>query len=548
MTKREVRILSLSRKLVFCTKYFLGQDEHTPAPRRRKLMSGKAVADKAREAQRKAEAAQVHGKKDLTGKEKDVRDVAVVQIPKLDDNTKPTPKEDQHLESDTGTDKVKDNPSGVSQAGDLDVNMSGTQTQPVLDQEATQQQSSGIDDNAIVTKVEVESPKKVDILKRPESGTGTTKMTDVEMAHVPDTSTDQTVVDERRGQADDESRRQAEAAQQEAESKRKLDELKRREDAERKQKEEEAEEEAKRKQEAEREAAEAQRKEEEEKRRIARQRKAEEMERERQAERERKEAERQAEERRKLIETQQKLEAEARRMAERKDYLASLPRALGKLLDLGTSIPRVRGRDADSIHIKPLSAWLPLHTVRLAEIDPACSATDQDELWIMNWQAAVLLGHDTLHQPRADGWETRECTREQREQMWLSAGLNDCLVKDANWEEAPAEQQRQCGLPLFDVGCASYGVDWSQAARESRDKFLALPDAECFWLRLKDFVAQTRPDVSPHLQGEAIWTSGRAHVDHIRDEQGAITARRRAGGGAGPQESVYLNGVCLKIG
>ena len=129
--------------------------------------------------------------------------------------------------------------------------------------------------------------------------------------------------------------------------------------------------------------------------------------------------------------------------------------------------------------------------------------------------------------------------------MCIRDRLAQHLVEDADWVMAPPEHQKQSGLPLFKSGTDSYGIDFTAVSMHARNSFLSLSDDQIYWIRCEDFIAMTRPETSPHLEGLVIETSNCGHVDHIRNENGKLTFRRK--GTTKVPEVGYVNGVCDKM-
>ncbi|ETN37879.1 uncharacterized protein HMPREF1541_07502 [Cyphellophora europaea CBS 101466] len=226
------------------------------------------------------------------------------------------------------------------------------------------------------------------------------------------------------------------------------------------------------------EAAEARRKAEEaEARRLAEEEEAKRKAEEEAAARKKEEEERQERQRR-----ERELEDRQRRQEEqiRQQHLEierrrreALPAALSRaslLLDTGNF------EEAKS-HAW-LSHFLPLYTVRTAQLDPVAHPAMADEKWIPNFQAAVLLATKDLNLRNYTALEKRPVSAEEQERLW-KVGRH---------------------MLSYEYPTNSYNTSIKKAKQveaEQRPKFLSM--TEVFWVKLSDFNDQIyRHD---HLSG-----------------------------------------------
>lgn len=145
---------------------------------------------------------------------------------------------------------------------------------------------------------------------------------------------------------------------------------------------------------------------------------------------------------------QQQLEIERRRRE-------ALPGGLAKaslLLETG-----------DPEYSRWLTRFLPLFTVRTEQLDPECPSYAAHELWVPNWQVAVLLATKDLNLRNYTSFEKREATPNHRDRMWRVGRL----------------------MLTFDFYSSGYNTPIKQAndaERRERPKFFAL--AELFWVKV----------------------------------------------------------------
>ena len=128
--------------------------------------------------------------------------------------------------------------------------------------------------------------------------------------------------------------------------------------------------------------------------------------------RKREEEERQERIRRELEDTKRRQEEQIRQQhleIERRRREA-LPAGLAKcslLLETG-----------DPAYAMWMSRFLPLFTARTEQLDAGCSPTVAQDLWVPNWQVAVLLGTKDLNLRNYTSFDKREATPNHRDRMW----------------------------------------------------------------------------------------------------------------------------------
>ncbi|KAI9720794.1 MAG: hypothetical protein M1812_002633 [Candelaria pacifica] len=219
------------------------------------------------------------------------------------------------------------------------------------------------------------------------------------------------------------------------------------------------------------------------------QRRRVEQERIRREEQERRRAEREELERQQRIELQEKEERKRRE---------ALPNGLRRAAEL----------DATAIKT-PTEAdrWLPLYSVPTRQLDPDCDGDIAEERWIVNFQAAPILGIKDM--------QLSQCKRAHV----ISGGTTD-LWKDTAWEKRPlTDRQRVCiwrvtrrilseaikPTPLTNISYKSL----REMDVETEAKFLAMDHV--FWIKFSDFT-----DIVPrfpHLAGLRLRVR-EAHVDY----------------------------------
>jgi ankyrin repeat protein len=177
---------------------------------------------------------------------------------------------------------------------------------------------------------------------------------------------------------------------------------------------------------------------------------------------------------------QQHLEIERRRRE-------ALPAGLAKcslLLD-----------NSDPSYTQWLTRFLPLFTVRTEQLDPNCPPGVADELWVPNWQVAVLLGTKDLNLRNYTALDKREATTNHRDRMWR---VGRFMLSYNYWTNGYNTSVKQA----------------NEIERQERPKFFAM--TELFWvkvsiilcsLRLHDLTRSQLSDFEdqvirhPHLNG-----------------------------------------------
>lgn len=232
-------------------------------------------------------------------------------------------------------------------------------------------------------------------------------------------------------------------------------ELKRKEEAELQEKEEARKAEEAKRLEEERLAAERA----EEERRIAeeeeRRRKAEEE----AAQRRREEEERQERVKRELEERQRRQEEQLRqqRLEYERRRREALPIVLScTALMIDNNDPAVRGQAW-------LSKFLPLFTVKTAQLDPGLGGLGQDDLWVPNFQVACLLLTKDLNLRNYTSFEKRPVTPAQRQCLWKVSRNMLSFEYEANAINTSIQKARE-------------------REEEERPKFFAME--ELFWVKV----------------------------------------------------------------
>lgn len=277
-------------------------------------------------------------------------------------------------------------------------------------------------------------------------------------------------------------RRQAELKQREEAEKEKKrleeEERKRREEEARKKREEaerlQKEEDDRRKMEEERKRLEKEKEEEERKKREEQERIRKEEEAAEQARRRREEEERREQERR---ERQRVLrEAELRKREEQeKARLEKLPAFL-RWLDRGVNIRSTE--TAKKFRI--------LTGVRFDSIRPDTAGTDEGrELWILNTQAALLLGENDLQLTRFSGWDHIPAS-DAAKYVILGKGRPSCGLIDA--EEWDLGRQ----LPGYYFGKEPAQLSFKEKRQLQEESKLKFMDMDLFFVKVSRFIACSR--------------------------------------------------------
>jgi hypothetical protein len=190
-------------------------------------------------------------------------------------------------------------------------------------------------------------------------------------------------------------------------------------------------------------------------------------------------------------------EARLQAIEDRKMYLASLPRTLGPALSNRPVQSRrvisangIGGQHYDYI-LGLENHWQPLPLVRGSDI--LGDGDHDDTLYIPGFFASVYLRHPRLDTVREElQWSTLPCTRTQRVAMWKRAGISHALSKDHDWAIAPPNVQKDCGVEVYVDICGVSQVDWLPLWDETYLKWLNLDDSQSMWVKLDDFVEETK--------------------------------------------------------
>ncbi|EXJ89048.1 hypothetical protein A1O3_02112 [Capronia epimyces CBS 606.96] len=125
-----------------------------------------------------------------------------------------------------------------------------------------------------------------------------------------------------------------------------------------------------------------------------------------------------------------------------------------------------------------LKKFLPLFTVRTAQLDQEAPPATQAELWIPNFQVAGLLVTKDLHLRRYTSLEVLPVTAEQRQRLWqVSRVMLSYEYETSGWNTSIQKA--------------------IQREEEERPKFMAMK--ELFWVKLSGFEDQIPRH--PHLAG-----------------------------------------------
>ncbi|KAI9679777.1 MAG: Ankyrin repeat domain-containing protein 11 [Caeruleum heppii] len=208
---------------------------------------------------------------------------------------------------------------------------------------------------------------------------------------------------------------------------------------------------------------------EEEQARIEKKRRDEEMQR-RRSEQERLRRE-ETERRRAEQEEKERLELQRQQEQQERDRLEALPWALQRLSELPS-----QERQSDD----EAKEFLPLYTVRLAQLDSGITGPQGEELWTANFQAAAVLGVKDLALSQYTAWVRRPMTERQKVLLWR-------IIRTKLQGKAPLNL---CGSGIV------------VRDRLTQAKFRAMEAV--FWIKLSDIL-----DIIPrysHLQGVKIST------------------------------------------
>ena len=217
-------------------------------------------------------------------------------------------------------------------------------------------------------------------------------------------------------------------------------------------------------------------------------------------ERERREAERIEKERLEKERIEQEWLERERKEEERRKMLDTLPRALRLAMELGPNIRVSHQYPEMSLQ----THFLPVEVVPLVEIDPDCDPEERQNLWMVNFQAAALLGHHDLTLSQYPSWERRTLTAENRADLLRMYDI------------------AKLALPFSKPYMDDPGYDPNhlvQLVAEAKPKFMTMEPV--YWIRLESFI-QAVPDY-PHLQDFVIKTRAACHVDFVdHPEHGRI--------------------------
>lgn len=234
------------------------------------------------------------------------------------------------------------------------------------------------------------------------------------------------------------------------------------------------------------------------------------------------------------------LRAKEAAIESRRLRLKALPKGIARALALGTQQPRERRNGEE----RCLRDWNPVPVFSLIEIDPECSPAQRQELWMMNWNAACLLGCPELTLEGYPSWEKLAVSRRQRV-------ITMRLLRDLyTWDIEPYDHcLQQENIP---------SETYQERYDESKAAYMAMEPL--FWVRFNDFLTATA--TLPHLKDFQIqqtlkyhidWPSGE-HVEIDDDEnhndrkEPSVSEERLGFFGAGrryramPPPTTYVNG------
>lgn len=222
----------------------------------------------------------------------------------------------------------------------------------------------------------------------------------------------------------------------------------------------------------------------------------------------------------------------------------SVPRALGNLLSLQKTIPR--DRPLDKPWVKPLSDYCTVYVVRRSELVSPDADSDveadanADDLYIMGWQASVILGHASLATIAKQAEPaTLPLSTTQRETLWNRCpALRSWLTRDADWEEASRAELDAAGVP-YEADEELLSICWADMSREAKTSWLALPDSHSCWVRFDEFLRLTGEEA--HLAGQIVVRDGSVHVVPQQGRANVLRALYKAGreyeANVGPKEA-----------
>ena len=128
--------------------------------------------------------------------------------------------------------------------------------------------------------------------------------------------------------------------------------------------------------------------------------------------RKREEEERQERVRRELEDTKRRQEEQIRQQH------LEIERRRREALPAGLAKCSLLLETADPAYALWMSRFLPLFTARTEQLDPGCSPSVAQDIWVPNWQVAVLLGTKDLNLRNYTSFDKREATPNHRDRMW----------------------------------------------------------------------------------------------------------------------------------
>ncbi len=196
---------------------------------------------------------------------------------------------------------------------------------------------------------------------------------------------------------------------------------------------------------------------------------------------------------------QQHLEIERRRRE-------ALPSGLAKcslLLETG-----------DPAYALWISRFLPLFTARTEQLDPACSPLVAQDLWVPNWQVAVLLGTKDLNLRNYTSFDKREATLNHRDRMWRVGRQKLSYDYETTMWNTPVKTA-------------------VEIERRERPKFFAL--SELFWVRVRTIASfLTHPLMGLQLSDVHDQVIRHPHLSGMKLTQQSISLR--------PQHEIIAEG------
>lgn len=214
----------------------------------------------------------------------------------------------------------------------------------------------------------------------------------------------------------------------------------------------------------------------------------------------------------------------------RQRYLEVLPRAIARGLTpegrIHPHIDKPVDVPAEVQYLKSLEDWMPITILLRYQIEPDCDPAKRDEPWIFGYYASIFFRHERLDDVKTKlGWETIPVTQKWREVAWLQIGIEQHIAIDHNWGRAPSEIQDNCGVPVYRYtgpkGTPLASVLWGDVSKDSRRKWDELPDDQCVFVKLSDFVEETTPPRSPHLRNLIVRLDPK-HIPGVKRDEFAM--------------------------